>query len=203
MEIDNRKKPSIEIELIPNGMKQVGVTSTGLPEFKYYGENAVIVKTTIYILAPASYYVQQSQSLASNISSIVNGGTNIKISVSMGGEFVKIKGGESFYSGTETFADYPTPASYSPPPAIESYSVDEGIIGYTINGDALFIGKSKGTTISTTVTASADPTGGAVAGTISGSHPGISSQLSSKSKSNGRVINGTEYYDYSYTYTTW
>lgn len=203
MVADSRKLPSYEVELLSNGMKQVGINSAGLPEFIYFGEDSFIVKKTEYILETESYFQQQINLMLTGINNIVNGGVNVKINSSMDGELIKFFEGQKLYSGSETFADYPTRKDYSPPPKIVSYSVEEGVIGYNLLGEPIYMNSFKGETESVTETAMYDPYPDILVGTIIGVHPNIVYQLSSKSKSNGRVINGQTFYDWSYTITKW
>jgi hypothetical protein len=165
----------------------------------YFGAGAVIKKVTQAILATLPYY----QELQSELRGEIIEQTGTKLTAVRYNSNPTIIEGVEYYEGSVTYTTYPPQLAYVPPEPIISYNEDDGIIGFTLDGRAVMSTGSKGVTRSVSLTSDRDPTGGDTVGGIKGSYPSISEQLVSKSKSNGRTINGTVYYDWSYTKTLW
>jgi hypothetical protein len=198
MIVDGRRPTSYSYEVLSDGMRQIGHSIGGddepVPVYTYYGPNAVVVNETKYYLVSPD----DISGLFSLLESADPTSGAFISNVDAGGELI-IMGGSKLVTVSITTTKYPAPVEYVPPPQTSSTSYSNPIVGYTIDGTPIKGPNNKGTTISTNYTSAGyiDK----LSGSMAGPSTNIVSQLTSFSRSNGRIINGELYYDYSESIT--
>lgn len=184
---DGRKAISKRVNPLPDGFLQIG-DRDGISEYLFFGENS-------------QYIVESIPMLSDSIESIISKASNLSVTFSSGSTFLSgVNGGsETIYvNNTKYFAyveEYTTLPKTKEPPSGKIISERTQISqdGFTLTGDIIIVGTSKGLI---TTENYLDKDGlNIVQGTIDGDRI-----ITSVSKSNPRYINGSLYYIYSISY---
>lgn len=185
---DPRKKDSVSSQILSDGFFKTHTDSNGVPNYLYLGPGAIVVATTKNLLT------NNPDEILSKAESIGN------VSANPGATFLSGVSGPTekfFYNGQDTYAY--TEEETTLPPAANVPSTKKvnkrtqvNNSGFTINGDIIITGGSKGFIVTESyIGKDADiSVGDILDGTI----------VTSVSKSNRRRINGGEYYDFTITY---
>lgn len=186
--IDGRKAQSKRVNQLTDGYLQIG-DKNGISEYLFFGENSQYITETIPML---STDIDSILSLVNNLSVTFTPGTRFLSGVSGGSEIIYV-GNNSYYSYNEEYTILPD--TKDPPLGkIINEKTQISQDGFTLNGDIIIVGSSKGL-ITTETFLGEENSVSVTQGTIDGDR-----LVSSISKSNPRYINGKLYYNYNITY---
>lgn len=189
--IDERKRPSVNIEFIQDGYYKSYSDNLQVPHYYYLGPNAEVKKITEYELS------NDLDTILSDIDGLI--GTSVKsntkslIGVSGPNEILYIDN-TPYYAYSKEYIELPNHISVPLEKKINKRTQINSS-GYTLNGDPIIVGGSKGLIITESFIGEDKnlPTQGKI-----DSQTGYF--VSSISKNNKRYINDLVYYDITITY---
>lgn len=209
---DERRKDSVRVEYLADGMYQTGTTSANIPEYNFFGENAKLLRITENHLAET---VDEIYSAAKDFVPTYAGKS--LVSISGPNELIYIDNKE-YFAYTEEYVEFPVTLAV-PENRKKNKKTQVSLTGYTLTGEPIIAGGSKGLIITESYTIKEDLIKDIKQGTVvdsssSSSSSGSSSNtqtgytlpteltkglITSLSKSNKRYINGDVYYDVTVT----
>jgi hypothetical protein len=189
---DNRKLNSISNEFLSDGYFQIGTNSQNIKESLFFGENVKITKITEYYLATTE---EEIFSLAESF--VISYLPNTKNLININGPSEKIylketTGVQTYYAFTQEFVSLPNIID-PPENRRKNAKTQIGSDGYTLEGNPIITGGSKGLIFTETYLCKEDLIPVQATITDQGTF------ISSVSKSNKQIINGDVYYDINVT----
>lgn len=187
---DERKRPSINVEFIPDGFYKSYTDEKQIPYFYYLGENSIIKKITEYELANSTEDIITKINGISNTSPQPNTKTLVGIS---GPSEILYMDNKPYYAFSLDYVELPPQLT---PPENKKKNIRTQInsSGFTLNGDPIIAGGSKGLIITESYIGKDDKNFPKQGETNDNGY-----LITSVSKNNKRYINNELYYDITIT----
>lgn len=195
---DNRSLDNIKVEIIDDGLFQLGNTINNIPEYKYYGEKTRILKIT------EKHLTDSLDDFLNMVINFIPEYNNNKILTQISGpiEYLILDNKEYYIYNKEYTVFTSNTINF---PERGNYKLDRqtqvSLGGYTLTGDPIVSGGSKGLIITESFISSNEYLiqNNIVQGSIEIDNNNIKYLITSVSKTDKKIINGRVYYNISIT----
>lgn len=195
---DNRSLDNIKVEIIDDGLFKLGNTINDIPEYKYYGEKTRILKIT------EKHLTDSLDDFLNIVINYIPEYNNKKILTQISGpiEYL-ILDNKEYYVYNKEYTVFPSNTIDFPEK--KNYKLDRqtqvSLGGYTLTGDPIVSGGSKGIIITESFISSNEYLiqNNIIQGSIEIDNNNIKYLITSISKSDKKIINGRVYYNVSIT----